>query len=281
MVLDKVVYLLTCWGSRLRFIISVPRLGIITSKPCRHSWRRGLSQVEHSIWATELIESGLSHTPSIEGMPESAQSEVAARPEAAEVPGEEKKDLNFPQLLTNGGEETSSSNSTQLGLPRSVATRPEGEKRTRFRNQMSFYGSSGYIGFSSTRTTSSSIDSWFHSSTGTDLYSIDSYRIERGSEPIHFPSWRGKVPREGSQQEQLQGLRGNEFNCWPQWRSKSCIPIFRSGFEGGWASIEALSGVNSTAPIPHPTISPIKWIYVIPTREWGFTFYWTFMILLI
>lgn len=35
-------------------------------------------------------------------MPESAQSEVAARPEAAEVPGEEKKDLNFPQLLTNG-----------------------------------------------------------------------------------------------------------------------------------------------------------------------------------
>ena len=40
---------------------------------------------------TELIESGLYHTPSIGGMPESAQSEVAARPEAAEVPGEEKK----------------------------------------------------------------------------------------------------------------------------------------------------------------------------------------------
>ena len=35
-------------------------------------------------------------------MPESAQSEVAARPEAAEVPGEEKKTSNFPQLLTNG-----------------------------------------------------------------------------------------------------------------------------------------------------------------------------------
>jgi len=65
-----------------------------------------LSQVEHSIWATELIESGLYHTPSIGGMPESAQSEVAARPEAAEVPGEEKK-LEFPSTphqRATGGE---------------------------------------------------------------------------------------------------------------------------------------------------------------------------------
>lgn len=115
------------WGSRLRFIISVPRLGIITSKPCRHSWRRGLSQVEHSIWATELIESGLSHTPSIEGMPESAQSEVAARPEAAEVPGEEKKtwiSLNSSPTGYRGRRrsETSSSNSTQTAKERSHST---------------------------------------------------------------------------------------------------------------------------------------------------------------
>lgn len=147
-------------------------------------------------------------------MPESAQSEVAARPEAAEVPGEEKKtwiSLNSSPTGYRGRRrsETSSSNSTQLGLPRSVATRPEGEKRTRFRNQMSFYGSSGYMFFSSTRTTSrrsSSIDSWFHSSTGTDLYSIDSYRIERGSEPIS-PVDEGKSHGKEVSKSSFDGLR--------------------------------------------------------------------------
>jgi hypothetical protein len=66
----------------------------------------GLSQVEQK----KGIESGRTFdlgkgtdrigafSYSHEGMPESAQSEVAARPEAAEVPG--KKDWNFPQLLT-------------------------------------------------------------------------------------------------------------------------------------------------------------------------------------
>lgn len=125
---------------------------------------------------------------------------------------------------------------------------------------MSFYGSSGYMFFSSTRTTSrrsSSMDSWFHSSTGTDLYSIDSYRIERGSEPIS-PVDEGKSHGKEVSKSSFK-VFGNEFNCWPKWRPKSCISIyaiFRSGFEGGWAWSKRKK--------------PLRWLIEFPSRiEWG------------
>lgn len=133
----------------------------------------------------------------------------------------------------------------------------EREERTRFRNQMSFYGSSGYMFFSSTRTTSrrsSSMDSWFHSSTGTDLYSIDSYRIERGSEPIS-PVDEGKSHGKEVSKSSFK-VFGNEFNCWPKWRPKSCISIyaiFRSGFFGGFAWSKRKK--------------PLRWLIEFPSRR--------------